>query len=401
MVTRRGYADLPLHGGRVPSWLARRMQKLGGAIMEAIVEEYGPSEVLTRLSDPFWFQSLGCVMGMDWHSSGITTSVMSALKRSINPISSELGIYFCGGRGKSSLRTPQELLVVAEKTGLDGVGLVRSSKLSAKVDNTAVQDGFQLYLHCFVVTESGEWTVVQQGLNPQSGLARRYHWHSGGLSSFTEEPHSGVAGVNQGKILNLTHRQARNTRHKILKLAEEPVHYLSGQVRYLKMPRHHEVRSGDIDMKRLGAVLALAQDEGNNSTFEELLLTKGMGPRTLQSLTLISEVIHGTSSRFEDPARFSFALGGKDGHPFPVPTKVYDESIRVMRQSVDRAKIGQSEKKRAIKKLHSLSLTIEKNFKVQGKLATVIAEEKRTSPGYGGRTVKSKITSDRQLKFKF
>src|SRR5690606_772568 len=198
----RGYADLPLHYGRVPRWLAERMSSLGGAIVEAIIQEFGTSEVLKRLSDPLWFQALGCVLGMDWHSSGITTSVMGALKRSINPRSADLGIYICGGRGKHSLQAPVELLSVAEKTGLEGDGLVRSSKLAAKVDNTVVQDGFQLYLHNFVVTSNGEWAVVQQGLNDQAGMARRYHWHSSQFRSYLDEPHTGVTGVNQGLILN-------------------------------------------------------------------------------------------------------------------------------------------------------------------------------------------------------
>ncbi len=206
---RTGYADLPLHNGQVPSWLYERMRKLGGAIAEAIVQDYGKSGFLSRISDPFWFQSLGCVMGMDWHSSGITTSVLGALKRAINPISHELGIYLCGGRGKYSRLTPFELMQRAESTGLDGADLVRCSKLTAKVDNTAIQDGFQIYLHTFILTDDGEWAVVQQGMNGATGTARRYHWHSAGLKSFIDEPHASVCGDNQGRHPQSHRRKSR------------------------------------------------------------------------------------------------------------------------------------------------------------------------------------------------
>jgi uncharacterized protein len=245
---RSGYADLPLHYGRVPSWLAERMTLLGGAIIETIAIEYGKTEVLRRLSDPLWFQSLGCVLGMDWHSSGITTSVMGALKRAINPRSHELGIYICGGRGKHSRNTPNELLKVADKTGLNGNELVRSSKLVAKVDNTAIQDGFQLYLHNFIVTTEGEWSVVQQGLNDSSGMARRYHWHSKSFQSYLAEPHVGITGINQGLILNLTHHQATSTRTGILEIAREKPATMLDEIRKIVMPRHHEVQQGDVGL---------------------------------------------------------------------------------------------------------------------------------------------------------
>ena len=225
---KSGHADLPLHYGTVPAWLAQRMSLLGGAIVETIVMEYGRSELLRRLGDPFWFQSLGCVLGMDWHSSGITTSVMHALKKAVNVRSQELGIYICGGRGRSSRQTPDELLQVAERTGLDGQALVRSSRLAAKVDNTAVQDGFQLYLHNFVVTSEGEWAVVQQGMNPSTRMARRYHWLSSSLHSFTEEPHTAVCGRNQGLILNLTHRDAAPTKESLLALTRRGCGELAG-----------------------------------------------------------------------------------------------------------------------------------------------------------------------------
>ncbi|MCP4134198.1 MAG: DUF763 domain-containing protein [bacterium] len=383
---RSGYADLPLHHGRVPQWLAERMSSLGGAILEAIVEEYGKSEVLRRLSDPLWFQALGCVLGMDWHSSGITTSVLGALKKAINPISKDLGIYFCGGRGKHSRKTPDELLAIANTRGLNGDYLVRCSKLSAKIDNTAIQDGFQLYLHSFVLTDEGEWAVVQQGLNNANGMARRYHWHSPAIKSFVEEPHTSVCGENQGLILNLVNKDADKTRSGVISIAQENPGKMIPEIQKIIMPSHHEVRANNVNLKRLGAVLALAYEE-QFQDFESLLLTQGLGPRTMQSLVLVSEVIHGTPSRFEDPARFSFAHGGKDGHPFPVPLKVYDETIETLRNSLNRAKIGLSDKKRALKSLSEAAESIEKTHSPEAHFNEVIQKERNESYKYGGRTV--------------
>lgn len=383
---KSGFADLPLHNGTVPKWLAERMTLLGGAIVEAIVYEYGKGEVIKRLSDPAWFQSLGCVLGMDWHSSGITTSVMGALKRALNPKARELGIYVCGGRGKHSRRTPEELLAVADKTGLNGNELVRNSRLAAKVDNTAIQDGFQIYLHSFILSDEGDWAVVQQGMNGVSGYARRYHWHSNDLQSFIEEPHTFIYGRKQGPIIDLTNREAGNTRDSILAIAgEEPTRMIS-EIRKIKLPRHHDVQSKDVDLKRLGTVLALAQDLPTHD-FESLLLLQGLGPRTLQSLTLVSEVIYGTQSRFEDPARFSFAHGGKDGHPFPVPTKTYDESILVIRTAIEKAKIGHGDRLKAVKALSTAAERMENAFEPTGNLEDVIEHERRNSWRYGGKTV--------------
>lgn len=382
---KRGHADLPLHYGTVPPWLAQRMSLLGGAIVEAIVTEYGRPALLQRLSDPFWFQSLGCVLGMDWHSSGITTSVMNALKKAINKRSGELGVYVCGGRGKSSRQTPAELLEIANKTGLDGEELVRSSKLSAKVDNTAVQDGFQLYLHSFVVTIEGEWTVIQQGMNGDSRMARRYHWLSSSLRSFMEEPHTSVCGKNQGLILNLTDIEADRTKNGILELTKEIPDKLMKEVSLI-LPNHHDVREEDVNLKRLGAALILAH-ETNVGDMESLLLLEGVGPRTLQSLTLVSEVIHGTPSRFSDPARFSFAHGGKDGHPFPVPTRVYDETIEIFDKAIHQAKLGDKDKSDALKNLSKISQDMEKGYTPNNYFDDLVQHERNTSYKYGGKTV--------------
>lgn len=383
---RSGTADMPLHYGHIPKWLADRMSRLGLAITEAIIAEYGTAEVLRRLSDPFWFQSLGAVMGMDWHSSGITTSVMGALKSAVNPLSKELGIYICGGKGKSSKNTPQELLLYSDRNGLNGTELVRCSKLSAKVDNTAVQDGFQLYMHSFVVNTEGLWTVVQQGMQDGSSTARRYHWHSGAMQSFVEEPHTAICGQNQGAILNMVAKEALPSRNAILSMTAENPSRMIAEVQQLVMPRHHDVRAKDVDLKRLGAMLWLTH-ENQPADFEELLLLQGMGPRTLQSMALVSEVIYGTPSRFKDPARFSFAHGGKDGHPFPVPLKVYDETLSVLSKAIEKAKIGQGDKLQAIQKLGELSRQAEQDFTPNGNFDELLEKERRDSWKYGGKTI--------------
>jgi hypothetical protein len=383
---RSGTADMPLHYGHVPKWLSERMSRMGLAITEAIIAEYGTAEVLRRLSDPFWFQSLGAVMGMDWHSSGITTSVMGALKSAINPLSKELGIYICGGKGKSSRNTPQELLLYSNRNGLNGDELVRSSKLSAKVDNTALQDGFQLYMHSFVLNTEGLWTVVQQGMRDGSATARRYHWHSAGMKSFVDAPHTAICGANQGPILNMVAQEASPARDAVLSMTTEHPSRMLSEVQHLVMPSHHDVRAKDIDLKRLGAMLWLTHDK-QPSDFEELLLLQGMGPRTLQSMALVSEVIYGTPSRFSDPARFSFANGGKDGHPFPVPVNVYDETLKVLSAAVGKAKIGESDKLQAIRKLSELSYQAEKDFTPNGNFEELLEKERNDSWKYGGKTI--------------
>ncbi|OXA74425.1 hypothetical protein B0A67_01200 [Flavobacterium aquidurense] len=383
---RSGTADLPLHYGHVPLWLAERMSKLGLAIVETIAMEFSTAEVISKLSNPFWFQSFGTVMGMDWHSSGITTSVLGALKKSVNPHSKELGIYICGGKGKNSLLTPQELLFVGEKTGLDGNNLANCSRLTAKVDNTAIQDGFQLYQHNFIVDNKGQWAVIQQGMNPNSQTARRYHWHSQDLKSFINEPHTFIYGENQGTILNLTAGAATKSREGILELSKESPSKIIKEMQYLSMPAHHDVRMEDVNMKRLGAML-WATHENKPEDFEELLLLKGMGPRALQSLALVSEIIYGTPTRFEDPARFSFAHGGKDGHPFPVPVKIYDETIDTLQRAINRAKIGNSDKIQAIQKLSEISRKAEESFTPNDNFDALIQRERDESHKYGGRTI--------------
>jgi uncharacterized protein len=416
MTRRTGSADLPLHGGRVPPWLSARMASLGRVIVEAIVHHYGRDEVLRRLAHPFWFQSFGAVMGMDWHSSGITTSVLGALKRGIRPLESELGIFVCGGKGAQSRKTPAELTAIGDRTGLDAAALTHASKLVAKVDSAAVQDGYDLYLHGFIVTNDGSWCVVQQGMSEAKREARRYHWLSENLDSFLDSPHSAIEGRNHGAIVNLADRRAERNRQAGLSLVHggpdktidvlrrlrdggnaavnldlfrEPQPQLDrAPLPHLQMPAHHEVRASDVVLKRLHGVLAAAADRAPHD-FTELLLTPGVGARTVASLALVAEVLHGTPSRFSDPARFAMAHGGKDGHPFPVPLKVYDETIRVLKSAVDAAKLGNDDRLAAIHRLDLQARALERVAKGPS-FDEFIATERKHSDEYGGRTVFSK-----------
>lgn len=399
MARRSGSADLPLHGGRVPPWLASRMSSLGAIITQAIVHRYGRDEFLQRLSHPFWFQSFGAVMGMDWHSSGITTSVIGALKRGLEPLQNELGIHVCGGRGKHSRKTPDELRLLGERIGLDAAALTRASRLVAKVDSAAVQDGFDLYLHGFFVTDEGKWTVVQQGMNGDKRQARRYHWHSGNLASFVDQPHSAIDGPVQGEIINLTDHRAEHSRAAQLELLTElrperivgELMALDGRqpaqalLPHLVMPAHHDVRSSDVFSQRLHGTLAAAAERGPLD-FPELLLTPGIGLRTVRSLAMVAEVVHGAPCRFSDPARFSLAHGGKDRHPCPVPIKVYDETIRVLKSAVQSAKLGRDEQMQALKRLDDQARRLERTARGPS-LQAHIASERAASPELGGRSI--------------
>jgi uncharacterized protein len=391
MSIRSGTASLPLHYGKVPGWLSHRMATLGAAIAEAVIIYEGRNAFLRRLSDPFWFQSFGAVLGMDWHSSGITTSVMGALKRGLQSKANELGIHVLGGRGRHSRKTPDELMQVADKRGLDGDHLTRTSRLVAKVDNTAVQDGFQLYLHSFVVTDTGEWVVVQQGMNGSSRQARRYHWRSESVSSFVDAPHDAMVGANQGIIVNLTDRRAAKARDAAVTLAAEGPDQVAREfvsalkTRCLVMPSHHEVRATDLFLRRLHGVMALTKERGVEG-FEDLLLIKGLGPRTLQALALVAEVAFGAPSRFDDPARFAFAHGGKDGHPHPVPLKIYDRTISTLRSALEKAAIGENDKIDAFKRLDQQTRRLERQ--VDGpSFNEIVDRENRLSGEFDGMTV--------------
>ena len=399
MTKRSGSALLPLHNGRVPPWLAGRMASLGAVVTQAIVHHYGRDEFLKRLAHPFWFQSFGAVMGMDWHSSGITTSVIGALKRGLGPLADELGLHVCGGRGQHSRKTPDELNALAERIGFDGESLVRASRLVAKVDSAAVQDGFDLYLHGFFVTDDGKWTVVQQGMNGDKKQARRYHWHSQDLESFVEAPHSAIDGPAQSEIVNLTDRLAGRSRTAQLSLLEEfgPDRIVAelaalaeerpaqAMLPHLVMPAHHDVRSGDVFTRRLHGTLAAAAERGPVD-FPELLLTPGVGARTVRSLAMVAEIVHGAPYRFADPARFSLAHGGKDRHPYPVPLKVYDETLRVMKSAVASARLGQDEKLQALQRLDHQARRLE-GVAEGPPLDSFLAAERAASPALDGRSV--------------
>ncbi|WP_295941674.1 DUF763 domain-containing protein [uncultured Xanthomonas sp.] len=442
MSRRSGSADLPLHGGRVPHWLGARMTRLGAVMCQAIVHSYGRDELLRRLAHPFWFQSLGAVMGMDWHSSGITTSVLGALKRGLAPLSGELGIHVCGGRGRHSRATPDELQAVGERTGLDGAELARVSRLVAKVDSAAVQDGFDLYLHGFIVSDDGRWVVVQQGMHGARKQARRYHWLSEGLSSFVDAPHAAIDGPRQGRIVNLADHRAAAARaaqvellqtlaperiareYAALEAAQTPVsaaaaptHAAQGRgatapaadalfaetgdlfapaaatvperrpadLPHLSLPDHHDVRGSDIVVRRLHGALAAAAECGPRD-FADLLQVPGVGARTVRALALVAEVLHGAPCRFSDPARFSLAHGGKDRHPFPVPTRVYDHTIGVLKTAVAQAKLGREEKLDAIRRLDAQARLLEPTVRGPS-VDDYIAEERAQSHAYGGRSV--------------
>lgn len=382
---RSGAADLALMGGSIPAWLFERMTKLSLPMVEAVLMAHGKQGFLSRLSDPFWFQSFASVIGMDWNSSGATTAVMSALKKSLNPHAETLGLFVCGGKGKDSLQTPAELMQVGDKTGLNGAVLSRYSRLTAKVDSAAIQDGFQVYMHYFVVSDEADWSVVQQGMQTESGKARRYHWHSAAVQSFVEEPHTAICGEHQGEIMNLIDKRAQPSQQAILAITREQPDKIIAEAKHLRMPMYADIQAKDVDLKRLGSILWLAQ-ETESQNFEDLLLLRGLGPRTLQSLALVSELIHGTPSRFSDPARFAFAHGGKTGRPFPVPTQVYDETITTLRQAVDKAKIGQTDKLKAIQKLTALAQKAEIHFEPKQSLDELIQKERDDSWKYGGRT---------------
>src|SRR5947208_4475288 len=375
---RSGVADLPLHGGRVPVWLAERMVRLGTGISEAILHHYGAGALLSRLSDPFWFQALGAVMGMDWHSSGITTSVMGALKRGLDSRSHELGIYICGGRGRHSRNTPDELRAVSGRCGFDGEALVRTSRLTARIDNNAIADGFQIYVHTFVLTADNQWAVVQQGMNDSTGMARRYHWHSSTVRDFTIAPHTAMVGEHQGEIMNLVDREAKPAQAALLEIAREKPLITLQEATRLCLPARHEVHAPDVDLKRLGGVLAVAYDRQLHD-FAELLLLEKLGPRTLQTLAIVAEVVHGAPVRFSDPARFSFALGGKDRHPFPVPLKTYDESLSVLQSSLDAARLGDADKLGGFERLHRFVRAIEQQYQPQADFNAAVAHEKKIS----------------------
>ncbi len=352
---RTGTADLPLHTGKAPRWLFDRMVRLAGAILEAIVMDLGEQEVLRRLQDPFWFQAFGALLGFDWHSSGLTTTTTGAIKEALKQ--RDLGIYVAGGKGATSRKTPDQIQQIAERIGLDPHPLIYASRMSAKVDSAALQDGYQIYHHVFVFTRQGHWVVIQQGMNPLKRYARRYHWSDDRLISFVVEPHAGIAAQRrEPQVLDLTARQSQETQHVMVELAKEgPDRVLRDleTLRSVRLPRRHALWLQDIRPEHLRKIL-LKTYERAPQTFEEMLGLRGVGPKTLRALALVSDIIYGAKPSYQDPAVYAFAHGGKDGYPYPVSRRVYDRSIDVVERAIRLAKLGNREKLQALRKLGQL-----------------------------------------------
>ena len=352
-MARTGIAHLPLHGGRAPRYLFERMVPLSREIVIFIAAEFGRDEVLRRLADPFWFQAFGCVLGFDWHSSGLTTTVCGALKEGLRGLERDVGVFVAGGKGATSRRTPDEIVAACERTGCDPEPLVYASRISAKVDNSAVQDGYQLYHHSFVFTVAGDWCIVQQGMSDETSMARRYHWLSDSITSYVNEPHAAVCCDATAPTLNLVASDSAEVRAASATLAAQKPEVTLGAFRHLPlldMPRRHEVSAADIDPKYLQKIL-LRTYEKAPADFEALLAIEGVGAKTLRALALTSELVYGTQMSRRDPARYAFAHGGKDGTPYPVDRPTYDKTIEVMREALNRSKIGRSEKVRAFRRL--------------------------------------------------
>jgi hypothetical protein len=355
MPQRTGSATLPLHGGKAPRWLFDRMSQLAPAIAEVIVLEHGRTTFLQRLSDPHWFQAFGCVLGFDWHSSGVTTTVCGALKEGLARRGGELGILVAGGKGKASRRTPMELVEYGERLGLDGARLAYNSRMAAKVDSAAVQDGFGIYHHSFFVTSDGEWAVVQQGMRDHDGTARRYHWLGSQVKDFVNEPHAAVASDSRGEpVLNMVATEssdARGASTEFARLEPRMVDREIARVITMALPSRHWVDiKQDVNPAHLRKVL-LSTYEANPQSFEEVLAVPGVGPKAVRALALVADVVYGSAASMRDPARFSFAHGGKDGHPYPVNRDVYDHTVDWLREAVNKARIGHSDRLKALKRL--------------------------------------------------
>jgi hypothetical protein len=329
------------------------MKELAREISLVIIDQFGPLEMLRRLSDPFWFQSLGCVLGFDWHSSGVTTTVCGALKEGLRGTEADSGLFVAGGKGRTSRKTPVEIEAFCDRYSLEAGGLVYASRMAAKVDSAALQDGYQLYHHAFFFTREGSWSVVQQGMNEHTGYARRYHWMGDGLDSFVCEPHSAICCDHRGEVLNMVAEESQGVRQTTTQIASEHPDRMASEIqrlRNLELPPSHGVVLGDRGARWLMKVLERTHEQQPHD-FEVLLSTRGVGSRTIRALALISELIYGVEPSYRDPAKFSFAHGGKDGHPYPVDRENYDLSIEVLRRALSAAKIGRTEKLKAMRRL--------------------------------------------------
>jgi hypothetical protein len=385
-----GSIGMPLHFGKVPGFLTERMGNMGDAIVESILINYGKSELLSRMSDPNWFQALGAVMGMHWNSSGVTAVTLGALKRKLNPKSHELGVYILGGKGKQMTYTPRQITKVSNRHSLDAPEILKSQRLSARVDNNAVQDGFDLYQQYFLLTDEGEWTAISQGMNKTNRRARRYHWHSPTVQSFGSSPHTGIAGLENQSILNLVDPSAETLQQNMIELTNEKPTEIIKAMKSAEMPNRHDVRKEDINTARLASVLDLAYNR-EIEKFEDLVDMHGVGPRTLKALAMASEVIHGDATRFEDPARFAFAVGGKDGRPHPIDTKSFDETVTMLQDTIDRSKMGDKDKSDGLKRLHKAAVSGETKGVPLDFINDLIDNEWRHAEDNGGKTFMGKV----------
>ncbi len=332
------------------------MKELSREISLVIIDQFGPLEMLRRFSDPFWFQSFGCVLGFDWHSSGLTTTVCGALKEGLLGTEEDSGLFVAGGKGKASRKTPNEIKEFCDRFSVEAKGLVYASKMAAKVDSAALQDGYQLYHHSFFFTKEGSWCVVQQGMNEYTGYARRYHWMGHNLDSFVCEPHSAICCDHRDKVLNMVARESDGVRKASAQIASEHPDRVREEIqrlRNLELSREHDVVLGDRAARWLMKILERTHEQ-QPADFEALLSTQGVGPKTIRGLALISELIYGIGPSFRDPAKFSFAHGGKDGHPYPLDRENYDRSIEVLGRALSAAKVGRTEKLMAMRRLASL-----------------------------------------------
>jgi hypothetical protein len=358
---RTGVAHLPLHYGKAPSWLFQRMKSLSKEVILFIIDLYGAEEMLLRLSDPFWFQAFGCVLGFDWHSSGVTTTVCGAMKEGLKGMEKDLGFFVAGGKGRVSRKTPLEIQEICDQRSVNGAPLIYASRMSAKVDSAALQDGYQIYHHSFFFTDGGSWAVVQQGMNEKTRYARRYHWFSKGLNDFVCEPHWAICCDERKEGLNLVALESEKVRQAITEVSHEKPEFIMREGKKameLYLPREHPVPMEAIRLERLEKTFVQIYESSPNN-FEELLGIQGVGPKTLRALSLVSELVHGARASFKDPTRFSFAHGGKDGHPYPVDRDVYDRTIETLRTAIEKTRIGERDKMEAIRRLRSFTETIE------------------------------------------
>ena len=384
-----GAIGMPLHFGKVPGFLTEKMGDMGEVIAESIIDNYGTGELLSRMSNPNWFQAFGATMGMHWNSSGVTAVVLGALQRRLNKRAQDLGVYILGGKGKRGYALPHAVNQIAHKHNLDDKALVKSARLCGRIDNNAIQDGFNLYQQYCLLDKDGKWTAITQGLNKANRRARRYHWHSDAVKSFTS-PHTGIVGIEDQSILNLVDENAQDLQNNIVKLTKTRPNEVIEAYQEANLPDRHDVRKEDVNLARLGSVLDLAYNR-DIEKFEDLVDMQNVGPKTLKALAMASEVIHGDATRFDDPARFSFAVGGKDGRPHPMDTKAMEETVNMLEESVAKSKLGDKDKSSAIKRLHKAAVEGESKGVPLDFLGELIENEWKDAENNGGHTFMGKV----------